>query len=362
MMVSMRKKNQYSLKRLALPVIVMILLGTGCRSIGPKKVTHDRFDYSRALADSWKKQMLLNIVKVRYLDLPIFLDVGQLVSGYSFETSMNVGGSITPSGGLGSVGAQGKYTDRPTITYMPLTGEQFLEGFLTPIQPLNVFSLIQSGYEADFVLELCLDSFNGLFNRSASLDSKRQPNPQFFKVITLLRQIQDAGGIGMRLKESSEGRPAFVVFFRNENVSEEILEKSSEVRRLLQVPLDEMEFELVYSPLRGEAGELSVGSRSLLQILMALSLGVNLPQSHLERKLVPPLGESSEEESALLRVYSGQNKPNDCFVAVPYEGEWFWIANHDWKSKNTFSSILFLFTLTGKSEARNLPTITIPTY
>jgi len=46
-------------------------------------------------------------------------------------------------------------------------------------------------------------------------------------------------------------------------------------------------------------------------------------------------------------------------VAVSYEGEWFWVANDDWKSKRTFTSILFLFTLTDAS-GQGLPVLTIP--
>ena len=82
-------------------LLIVTFLGIGCKSIGPKKISHDRFDYSQALADSWKKQMLLNIIKLRYLDLPIFLDVGQMVSGYSLETTVNLGGSISSANKLG---------------------------------------------------------------------------------------------------------------------------------------------------------------------------------------------------------------------------------------------------------------------
>ena len=343
-------------------VPVLFLLSAGCGSIGPNKVTRDRVDYSQSLADSWKEQMLTNIIKVRYLDLPIFLDVGQLVTGYSLETSVNLGGTLTSAGGIGTLGTKGRYTDRPTITYMPMTGEKFLAGFLTPIPPLNVFALVQSGYEADFILELCLDSFNGLFNRPSSIASRRQPDPEFFHVLSLMREVQDAGAFGMRL-EQPEGRDyAIVFFFRDHNVSEEIKAKAAEVRRLLDVETNQMQFEMVYSPMHGGPGKLGVGTRSLLQMLQALSLGISIPEAHRQLELIPPMMEISENENALLRVHSGPKKPDNGFVAVPYEDQWFWIAQNDWKSKNTFSSILFLFTLSDSGGKENLPTITIPTY
>jgi len=37
-------------------ILVNVLPGSGCRSIGPKKVTRDRVDYSHSPADSWKRQ------------------------------------------------------------------------------------------------------------------------------------------------------------------------------------------------------------------------------------------------------------------------------------------------------------------
>jgi hypothetical protein len=57
--------------------------------ISPGKVTPDRFDYTGAVAESWKSQMLLNLVKVRYGSAPVFLNVRQIVAGYSFQRNLS---------------------------------------------------------------------------------------------------------------------------------------------------------------------------------------------------------------------------------------------------------------------------------
>jgi hypothetical protein len=91
---------------------------SGCTSIGPTTIVADRFDYSAAIADSWKQQTLLNIVKLRYMDLPVFVDVASVVSGYSLQTGVSVNGTLSTTravrGDFLAAGLQGVYTDRPT--------------------------------------------------------------------------------------------------------------------------------------------------------------------------------------------------------------------------------------------------------
>ena len=70
------------------------LLLCACTNIGPDTIARDRFDYSSSISDSWKRQTLLNIVKLRYSDPPIFVDVGQIVSGYTFETGISGSASV----------------------------------------------------------------------------------------------------------------------------------------------------------------------------------------------------------------------------------------------------------------------------
>src|SRR6516162_10257173 len=114
---------------------VLGLSVTACTSIGPGTVSHDRIDYATAIGNSWKEQTLLNIVKLRYADMPIFLEVAQVIAGYQLQgtlgTSFTAGNFnaavIGPFTATGNATAAGTYTDRPTVVYQPLTGVDFLK-------------------------------------------------------------------------------------------------------------------------------------------------------------------------------------------------------------------------------------------
>jgi len=67
----------------------MAVLGAGCRSVGPDTISRDRFDYTSAISDSAKNQVLLNMVKLRYGDMPVFVDVSSVISQYSLETGIS---------------------------------------------------------------------------------------------------------------------------------------------------------------------------------------------------------------------------------------------------------------------------------
>ena len=64
----------------------------GCHHYGPRSIVADRIPYNDAIATSWKEQTLLNIVKLRYADMPIFLEIAQVIAGYQLQST--VGASV----------------------------------------------------------------------------------------------------------------------------------------------------------------------------------------------------------------------------------------------------------------------------
>lgn len=351
--------------RQSLAAALGVLL-VGCTSIGPASVTADRFDYGNAIAGSWKEQMLLNIVRIRYMDLPVFVDVASVVAGYSLQTGVSVTGVMSSSGAVqgnyGALGGQAVYTDRPTITYVPMTGEKFLRGLLTPIDPKNIFFLLQSGYAADFVLGLTVEALNGVHNSSTARGVVREAEPGFVRALELMRDIQADGGIGMRVEEDRNKGTTAVIFFKRDDLSAEAAAKSAEVRRLLKLPVDQQTFTLVYSPMHGGKNELSVNSRSMLQIMGAMSSYVDVPERHLQdRSAVPAFATTSAERlGQQARIHSGTSKPDDVYAAVRYRDHWFWVDESDWQSKRALTAVIFFFTLADTGASGNLPLVTIP--
>jgi hypothetical protein len=301
------------------------------------------------------------------MDLPVFVDVASIVAGYSFETTASTSGGVDfPSTGAaaGNVSAAvaGRYTERPTITYLPMTGQKFLRALITPIDPKQIFYMLQSGYAADFILGLTVESLNGVRNRSAVGGAVREADPEFGRVLALMRDVQLSGAVGMRVEQDEVKGETGVLVLGEDEVAPDIVEKSAEIRHLLKLPPDQRNFRLTYSPMRGTENELAVNSRSMMQIMQAFASYVDIPAAHLNERRATPTFESgsSENAQASVRIRSGKEKPADAFAAVAYRDHWFWVDDNDLRTKRAFTAIMFFFTLAETGGEAGLPLITIP--
>ena len=344
--------------RMGLVLLAGLLVLPGCSSIGPGTVARDRFDYSRSIAESWKRQMLLNIVKLRYLDPPVYVDVGQIVAGYSLETDVSVGGTIASAGGNNelALGAGARYTDRPTITYTPLTGNRFVRSAVMPLPPDAVFFLIQAGWPADGVLFSAVASLNGLKNQEATVAGVAQASPEFLRVLELLREIQVSGAVAMRIEQDTHKQETTILSFQRKGITPETLDKIAELRRLLQLDPQAHDFRLVFAATPANDRELAVITRSWLQIMATMASYVEVPPEEIaEGRATPGLPVARP-----LRIGCSRKLPADAFSAVAYRDHWFWIDDRDLKTKRAFSLLMMLSTLSESGQRESLPIITIP--
>ncbi len=219
-----------------------------------------------------------------------------------------------------SAGGQAIYTDRPTITYVPMTGEKFLRSLITPIDPKNIFFMLQSGYAADFILGLTVESLNGVRNRSTAGGVLREADPEFLHALQWMREAQAAGAVGMRVEDDRAKGSTGVVFFRRDDVPADIVDKAAEVRRLLKLPAEQQKNMLTYSPVRGAENQLAVNSRSMLQTMAAFASYLDVPEAHLEDHSAVPAFENvaAKDWNDAVQIHSGKDKPASSFAAVHY--------------------------------------------
>ncbi len=345
-------------------VIVVFTGLSGCASIGPGTVSRDRFDYISAISDSWKSQMLFNLVKLRYGDAPVFLDVASVITQTGVQGTVGVSGSWwqNPFSSFAGVAAAGTYGEKPTVTYLPMSGEKFARSLMTPIPPAAILSFLQAGYPADIVLRLAVHTINGIHSRYGYGARAREADPEFFPLVEKLRNLQQSGQIGLRLKRIGTQTSTAIVF--SKKVTPEVAADREEVRKLLGLRAGTDEFDVVYGSLAANDQEIAILTRSVLEILTDLSSYTDVPAANVEQRRTFPSPAPEIANGAPvpppIRIHSSSQKPDDAFVAVPYGKNWYWIDDKDFASKRLFSFIMFLFTLTETGDKQGAPVITVP--
>jgi len=335
-----------------------LLIG-GCSNIGAKTIPGDRFDYANAIATSWKDQMLLNMVRLRYADVPVFLEIGSIINQYTLEGEINAEADLVSGSGVdsGVVGASGRYIERPTITYNLLQGEEFSHSLLRPIPPETIFSLIQAGWPVDFVLGIGVRSLNGVPNQSARAAPGQAADGRFQMLLGAMRRIQDSGTIGVRVQRERAG----VLFFPRGDTGP-VAEDRRLVREMLGLDSSTGEYTLVFGTLPRNGQEIAVLSRSMLEILVELGGQITVPPQHVAQRRVSATnpGHAGSGDHPLIRVQSSVGRPADVFVAVRYRDYWYWIDDRDYASKRMFTLLMILFSVAETGATGNAPVITIP--
>jgi hypothetical protein len=380
------QKREKASCRCFLLITAAILFISGCAAQGAKRVPRDRFDYNAAIAQSTREQMLLNIVRSRYLEVPVFLTVSSVLTQYEYDRSIGVGGIFGISGDSTNViggsedvisgDANLGFSERPTITYLPVEGQEFSAHLLSDIPSEIIFAAAQAGWPVDVFMRIGVQRLGAAENMSfgevpasGSIDSNVQSESEskklkrFERLINLIFILSDREILEVQhVEEDGRSHNYFIIA---ETVPEDLRPLLGELRQLIGLS-DRNRFRITDRVTNIKDDEISIQTRSVMAMMEFMARGVEAPIAYLEEGRVIAHGlQSSEGEAAKglipFRMRSSNNRPANVFAAVRFNDYWYYIDHDDITSKRALSLIIVLFRLMAPTPSGAAPILTLPT-
>jgi hypothetical protein len=404
-------------RRLGRVVILLAVLAGGSGCLGPKAVRYTRIRYNEVVRDTNDQQLLLNIVRLRYADSPIFIDLPSITSQFEVQGRGNyLGGYGNQTPGRTSLGfGELELRDTPTLSYHPREGREIAKSLLTPLSA-DLFIVVNAGADIEQLLLLTINDINDVSNapRATTL-TPRVPddNAEFVRGIRILASLRDreatelafgtieeaeatsdpipGNSVGGRdvLQAAREGyvfrakdegrwtllkrekdlflkiRPAFVHSPEMEEVAR-IFRLTPGLRQYrIKSELSEEALARSPSPLANDT--IYMNLRSVLQVMTFLSKGVCVPEEHVRSGLAPTTPGPDGRPFDWTRVTAGnffvnsqKHRPRNAEVAAHYRGYWFYIAEDDVNSRAMLAILEVLFALQESDGKAVGPLLTLP--
>jgi hypothetical protein len=399
---------------LALGAALSAMALPGC--IGPRGLELTRLRYDQAVNETSEQQWLRNIVRLRYGDLPSFMDVSAVTSQFELSSRGGLtGGRERDSPNLSLFGdAALQFRDAPTLSYTPRDPTELTRTMVAPVGITALGLMANNGWSLEDVLRVVVADVNGLENAPGAeqLVPESVPPPTPFAEMARL-----AGGLrreravvlasadltkpvspplasgrvdgsdyvqaaSHNLEYRAAERREEVVLTRTEPGYRLTIAQgrpdADELRRLLHIAPGRLDYALnrvdvpggvELLPLPDDREAVDVRTRTLLEMLAFLSKGVAVPEEHACRGLAAqttgPDGVAfdwTEVTRGLFHVCSQKKRPKDrdVAVAVEYRGCWFYLPAADKRSKSTLSLIEALFNLQLSEPEKGGPLLTLP--
>ncbi|MBX6423822.1 hypothetical protein [Thermosulfurimonas sp. F29] len=342
------------------------LLLTSCALHPGAELKQSSLGFNRALQHSLAEQMILNLVRLRYGEPPVFLEVTSISTQYGFSGDLSAGARVNEaypdsySFGLGF-----SYAVKPTFTFVPLQGEEFARRLLSPIPVEHLVLLLNSGWRVDRVLRLCVQGLNGVPNAPTASGPTPSKPPRFETFLRVSRALENLRRHGylrfVFLEREGRAFPALLISPEARDLAE-----TREVLRLLRLT------RASYYPLVGPEAEpgpdrIRVETRSLIGVLFYLSQGVEVPERDVAEGRVVltrlPDGRPFDWKRVLgdlFRVRESSTFPSGALLAVHYRGRWFYLSDTDPSTKATFVLLQQLFALEASKGKGLSPLLTLP--
>ncbi len=348
---------------------VVAVLAACINPQGAQTVSPSGYAYNQAISQTKSEQLLLNLVRLKYRDAIVFMDIDgvttqhQYSATFSAETLLpfrkasNGSGLLTPGVGI---------SETPTIVYKPLDSSQFAQDLLAPITPDTIVLLANSGWSVERLLACCVERLGHLSNApsaSGPTPDVIPDNAEFRQVARHLRMLQRQERVWVDRMPASSDDGTFDTHLTIDASNDR---SCDDLRRLLKAPSCQMRYQLVAKGGGTANNELFAQTRTVLGALYALSHAVSVPDPHHRASLTtasradsPQTADWRQFLGGVFAVNSGETAPQTAAVKIFYRDHWYWIADDDLESKTTFNLVLFLLALQSAASDGASPLLTI---
>lgn len=336
---------------------ILILFLCGCIPVSTESIQSERQKYNVAIQKTSQEQLLLNIVRLRYADTAFFLSVNGVTSSYSLSLS----GSLSLSESWDSQGNESKSLGlsgsssssfSPVLTYQPIQGEDYVKRLLTPISLNGVYQLLRSGWSIARIFRGTMQLLNGMPNAISAGRPTAKHAPKFKDFIDstyALRRLQiDEDPIFEFSQVQSHN--LFLIKFPGSipipPKDRPLLEKIGYDFTTNSLLLTDEDVAVEVNKRRA----IPIQTRTFLSIMYYCSKSVDVPAEHYQQGLVERTTNedgtcfdwTADVTRGILAIKSSKTLPKNSLVEIQYKDYWFYIADNDVDSKETFSLLLQL--------------------
>ena len=351
-------------------VLLIVLLNSACARIGPDVIQAGGNDYNIAIQRTSDEQLLLNLIRLKYRDTPYFLEVNSVSSQFKLISEASLSANFKEQQIPENVGLSGKlnFTEQPTVTYLPLHGNDFIQQLLAPVSLNTILLLANSGWSIERILRLTVQNINGIPNAPTASGPTPKNAPvyeEFLSISSIMRTLQNEGLMQLAYNKHKEESHATLVLSASSNPSIETLKNKLGLG-------DHNHYSLVPGTGKStDTQDIVISTRSLLGVMYYLSHSTDVPERDKTNGKVTTTYDQSGLEfnwsdltrnlfqiKSISSTTAGTNQ--DAAIGTNYRGNWFYIDDSDLDSKTTFSLLTQLFSLqSGKAEGIT-PVLTLP--
>jgi len=361
------KSNRHSacLAQKLLTSCAVACLLAGCTVVGPTAIRSGRLAYNEAISETNSQQLLMAIIRNRYEEHIGLLAVSSVTANVSVKTSSSVqlgfGDSDDYAGNLVPFRVGSIYEENPTISYIPVSGQQYTLQLMSPL-PIEILARFASTMTNPApVYTVLITNINNLHNPDF-LISPAEPDPDFSRVVSHLSALTQAQCLHW-IRDPHNHDYSIVI----DNYAPAHTATVMALLDLLGLPAPRDDTGQLVLPvslaLHGRNSDgIAIITRSVFDLMEILSAAVEVPEHEKHSgvaTMYPPTGLAGKA----LRIRHARENPEHAYTRVKHRDYWFYIDEADQPTKQYFRLLSTLWsTMIAESTTKGAaaPVLTVP--